>query len=108
MTFLAFLDLFALPKFRRRPVPEVASEIAEAIRGFTDAVRQLSGVMAWGVAESHSDTHGRQAEMAAVILRFAHEGYFHTKVDGRKVCDADADEARAMLDKLFAPKGRRR
>ena len=89
-------------------VPDVASEIADAIHGLTDAFRQLSGVMAWGVAESHSDTHGRQAEMAAVILRFALEGYFHTKVDGRKVCDADADEARAMLDRLFGPqKGRR-
>lgn len=91
-------------------MPEVASEIAEAIRGFTAAVDRLAGVIAWGVVEGHSDTHGRQAEMAAVILRFAHEGYFHTRVDGKKVCDADADEARAMLDKLFSPpaKGKRK
>ena len=89
---------------------EVASEIADAIQGFTKAVQQLSGVMAWCAAEGNSDTHGRQAEMAAVILRFAHEGYFHTKVDGKKVCDADADEARAMLDRLFGPpaKGKRK
>lgn len=89
-------------------VSDVASEIADAIRGFTAAVDRLSGVIAWGVVEGHSDTHGRQAEMAAVILRFAHEGYFRTKVGGRKVSDADADEARAMLDRLFGPnKGRR-
>lgn len=94
---------------REAEVPEVASEIAEAIRGFSEAVDRLAGVIAWGVVEGNSDTHGRQAEMAAVILRFAHEGYFHTRVDGKKICDADADEARAMLDKLFSPKpGKRR
>lgn len=88
-------------------MPEVASEIAEAIRGFTAAVDRLAGVMAWGVVQENADSHGRQSEMAAVILRFAHEGYFHTRVDGKKVCDADADEARKMLDKLFGTKGKR-
>jgi hypothetical protein len=48
--------------------------------------------------------------MAAVILRFASEGYFSTKVDGQKVCEADSELARQMLDRLFGPpkaKGRR-
>jgi len=97
-------------------VPEYVSEtregmerIADAVDGFTAAIKQLSGVIAWGVVEGHSDSHGRQAEMAAVILRFAHEGYFHVRVDGKKVAEADAAEARAMLDKLFGqPKGKRR
>jgi hypothetical protein len=46
--------------------------------------------------------------MAAVILRFAKEGFFSTKVDGVKVSQADADQAQAMFLKLFPSAGKRR
>jgi hypothetical protein len=39
--------------------------------------------------------------MAAVILRFAMEGYFSTKVDGVRVSQADQEQAEAMFCKLF-------
>ena len=57
----------------------------------------MSGVFAWVAAADNSATHGRQRDMAAVILRFAQEGFFSTKVDGVRVSDAD----QIMLDKMF-------
>ena len=89
---------------------ETASMVADGLHDLADAVRALAGVFAWGAVSEHSDSHGRQAEMAAVILRFASEGYFHAKVSGDKVCDADSELARQMLDRLFGPpkaKGKR-
>jgi hypothetical protein len=82
----------------------VASEIADAIRGLAAAVEKLAGVEAWRAVEQHSDTHGRQSEMAGLVLRFAHEGYFRVKIDGQKVCDADCETAIKMMDKAFKGK----
>lgn len=78
-----------------------ASQIADGLHDVADAMRTLAGVLAWGSVQEHSPSHGRQSEMAAVVLRFASEGYFHTKIDGQKVSEAESDEARKMLDKLF-------
>jgi hypothetical protein len=86
---------------KARPMSETASLVAEGLHDVADALRMVAGVLAWGAAAEHSDTHGRQKEMAAVILRFASEGYFSTKVDGTKVSQADADQAAAMFNKLF-------
>ena len=88
-------------------MPETASRIADGLHDVADALRMIAGTLAWGAAAEHSDTHGRQKEMAAVIIKFAAEGYFSTKVDGTKVCQADADQAEAMFRKLF-PSVRRR
>jgi hypothetical protein len=88
---------------KAEPVTETASLVADALHDVADAIRTLAGVFAWGAVSDHSDTHGRQKEMAAVILRFASEGYFSTKVDGQKVCEADSELARQMLDRLFGP-----
>ena len=92
---------------KAEPVPETASLIAEGLHNVADAFRGMTGVLAWLAAAKHSDTHGRQKEMAAVILRFATEGYFSTKVDGVKVSEADQEQALAMFQKLFPLKGRR-
>lgn len=81
-----------------------ASQIAEGLHDMADAVRTLAGVLAWGAASEHSDSHGRQKEMAAVILRFASEAYFGTKVDGVKVSAADQEQAEKMFRKLFPTK----
>jgi hypothetical protein len=86
---------------RSKAVPETASLIADGLHDVADAMRMIAGVLAWGAAEQHSDTHGRQKEMAAVILRFAMEGYFSTKVDGVRVSQADQEQAEAMFCKLF-------
>jgi len=92
---------------RADPVPETASRIADGLHDCADAMRTIAGVLAWGAAAEHSDTHGRQKEMAAVILKFAMEGFFSTKVDGAKVSQADQDQAIEMFHKLFPLKGRR-
>lgn len=83
------------------PVTEVASEIGEALRAVADAINTLAGVGAWCAAAEHSDTHGRQSQMAAVIMRFAKEGFYSQKVNGDKVCEADEEKVRAMLLALF-------
>jgi hypothetical protein len=83
-------------------MPEV-TEIADALHAVADALNTFAGVAAWGAAAEHSDTHGRQSEIAAVILRFAKEGYLHTRINGENVSQADADMARAMFDRVFGP-----
>ena len=85
-------------------VMPAASQIAEGLHDLADAVRTLAGVAAWSAAAEHSDTHGRQNEMAAVILKFGMEGFFHAKIDGQRVSDADQEEARRMFDKIFPMK----
>lgn len=90
------------------PVSETASLVAEGLHDVADAIRMMAGVLAWGAVESNSDSHGRQKEMAAVILRFASEGYFSTKVDGTKVSQADADQAEAMFNRFFPLRGSKR
>lgn len=82
-------------------VPEIASEIGDALHHVADAIEQMSGVFAWVAAADNSDTHGRQKEMAAVILRFAQEGFYSTKIDGVKVCDADQERLDLMFQALF-------
>jgi hypothetical protein len=82
-------------------MPEMASEIAESIRALADAVDRFAGVCAWGAVQEHSDTHHRQKEMAAVILRFAKEGYYTTKIDGVKVSQADEDQLEKMFKVLW-------
>lgn len=78
-------------------MPEYEATVADAIYALSDAVNRLAGVAAWSAAAEHSDTHGRQKEMAAVIFRFAKDGYFTAKVGGKKVSEAD----QAMLDQMF-------
>lgn len=78
-------------------MPEYEATVADAIYALADAVNRLAGVAAWSAAAEHSDTHGRQKEMAAVIFRFAKDGYFTAKVNGKKVSEADQD----MLDRMF-------
>ena len=93
---------------RASAVPETASRIAEGLHDVAEALRTMAGVMAWGAVEQNSGSHGRQKEMAAVLLRFAMEGYFSTKVDGVKVSQADQEQALAMFQKFFPlTKGRR-
>jgi hypothetical protein len=76
---------------------ELASEIGDGLHALADAFDRLAGVMAWVAAADNSDTHGRQKEMAAVILQFAKHGFYSTKIDGNKVCHADQE----ALDKMF-------
>ena len=92
---------------RAEPVSETASLVADGLHDVADAIRMLAGVLAWGAVEQNSESHGRQKEMAAVILRFASEGYFSTKGDGTKVSQADQERAEAMFHKFFPLKGRR-
>lgn len=93
---------------RASPMSETASMVADAGHDIADALRTLAGVLAWIGAAEHSDTHGRQKEMAAVILKFAVEGFFSTKIDGTKVSQADQEQAERMFHKLFPlAKGKR-
>ena len=86
---------------RAEPVSETASRIADGLHDVADSMRMIAGVLAWAAVQENSGSHGRQKEMAAVILRFASEGYFSTKVDGEKISAADQEKAEAMFHKLF-------
>lgn len=84
-------------------MPEVASEIGDGLHAIADALNTLAGAIAWMAVERNSPSHGRQCEMAAVVMRFAKEGYWRAKVDGERVSEADSEQARVMLEKLFGP-----
>lgn len=76
---------------------EYASEAAVAIGQLAEAIETMAGVMAWGAAAEHSESHGRQKEMAAVIFHIAQQRFKTTKIDGVKVDKATQDE----LDDMF-------
>ena len=82
-------------------MPEVASKIGDGLMAVADGLNQIAGVLAWGAAAEHSDNHGEQSQMAAVIMRFAKEGYFHTRIDRVNVSKATEDQVIDMMTKLW-------
>lgn len=71
MGFLAFLDRFALPVFRRPAVPEIASEVRAGLDNLADAIRTHAAVLASCAAVEHSRDYGDQRNMAMVIYEDA-------------------------------------
>jgi hypothetical protein len=75
MRFLAFLDRFSLPVFRRPPVNDVASEIAAALKGVAEAIETHAAVMASLAAVEHSKSYPDQRDMAEVIFADAKQRF---------------------------------
>lgn len=100
-SILKMLDLFALPKFRRQAVSESAEEIADGLRSVAAAFDRLAGVCAYIAAAEHSDTPGRQREMAGVIYHTAAQRFGGVKYDGAKIDEATIIELDAMWCALF-------
>ena len=76
MSFLAFLDRFALPKFRRPAVSEpYVSEVAQSIERLADMAELIADGLFAIAAGCHTDTLGNQRNMAAVFRADADNRY---------------------------------
>jgi hypothetical protein len=102
MRFLAFLDLFALPKFRRPPVSYV-SEVAQSIERLADMVELVADGLFAIAAGCHTDTLGNQRNMTAVFKSDALERYGDVL---KKLTPDQAKQLESFVDGLC--KGKRR
>jgi hypothetical protein len=93
--------MLALPKFRRRAVSETASEIADGLRSVAAAFDRLAGVCAYLAASEHSNTPGRQRELAGVIYHTAAQRFGGVKYDGQRIDQATIDQLDAMWCAMF-------
>lgn len=73
MTFLALLDLFALPRFRRPAVSDYASEVAQALRAVTGGLCMCA---VSGLAKGIDD----QIELAAEAFKHCDDGFANINV----------------------------
>ena len=90
MRLLAFLDRFALPRFKA--VPDVASEVRAGLDNLADAVRTHAAVMASLAAVEHSRDYGDQRNMAMVIFEDARQLFqeLHDRIDPKRKQELDS------------------
>jgi hypothetical protein len=79
------------------PVPEIASELAEALRRCADELAGIGGSLAYLAAAKHSGTAGEQRQLAAVIYHTSIQRFGGVKYDGEPIAQKDLDE----LTKVF-------
>lgn len=103
MTFLAFLDLFALPRFRRPAVSEYASEVAQSIERLADMAELIADGLFAVAAGTHTDTLGNQRNMTAVFRADADQRYGDVL---KRLTDDQRKQLESFVDGLC--KGRRR
>jgi hypothetical protein len=83
-------------------VPEVASEIAEALNAVADSFLTLAGIGAYIAASNDEElTQGEIRQTAAVMFHTARQKFGGVKYDGRKIEEADLAELDAMWCKLM-------
>jgi hypothetical protein len=82
-------------------VPEIASEIAEALHRVADSFETLAGVFAYGAAADLVETAGEQRQLAAVMVATAKQKFGGVKYDGLKITEQDLEMLDAMWLKFF-------
>lgn len=83
-------------------VPEVASEIAAALRGVSESFLTLAGVGAYIAASNDGDlTQGEVRQTAAVMFHTAAKQFGGVKYDGQQISQADMEMLDAMWCRLF-------
>lgn len=82
---------------KARPVSEMASEIADALRALTDEVAAVGGALAYLAASKHSGTAGEQRQLGAVIYHTSIKRFGGVKYDGEQIDQMTIDS----LDKTF-------
>lgn len=75
---------------KAEPVPETASLIAEAL---TD----VAAALCFDAATKYEGTAGEQRQIAGVMFQIAQRRFRDVKVNGEKLCSADAE----MLEKMW-------
>lgn len=83
-----------------RPVSEIASEIADAVRAHTDEVAALAGAVAYLAAAKHSETAGEQRQLGAAIYHTAKQRFGGLNYDGVEIGAATMQQLDAMWSKM--------
>jgi hypothetical protein len=88
--------------FGRAEMPEVASEIAEALHRVSESFLTLAGIGAY-IAASNDEglTQGEIRQTAAVMFHTARQQFGGVKYDGQRIENANLEELDAMWCKLL-------
>jgi hypothetical protein len=86
---------------RAEPVPEIASEIGDALRAVSDSFLTFAGIAAYIAASEHSETAGEQRQLAAVMFHTAAKRFGGVKYDGQHIDQATIEELDAMWCQFF-------
>lgn len=78
-------------------VPEIASEIAEALNRVADELAGIGGALSYFAASKHSGTAGEQRLLGGVIYHTAKQRFGGLKYDGEPIDQMTIES----LDKLF-------
>lgn len=82
-------------------MPEVASEIADALNRNADELAAIAGSLAYIGAANHAKTAGEQRQLAAVIYCTAKQRFGGVKYDGLPIDRATIEELDAMWLKML-------
>jgi hypothetical protein len=82
-------------------VPEIASELAEALHRCADELAGIGGSLAYLAAASPQRTAGEQRQLAAVIYHTAIQKFGGVKYDGDPIDQKTIDELGTTFRKLL-------
>jgi hypothetical protein len=85
---------------RAPAVPEIASEIAEAL---TD----VAAALCYDAATKYEGTAGEQRQIAATMFRIAQKRFQGVRHEGEHIAEMDMPELAALWDRLITGRKRR-
>jgi hypothetical protein len=85
---------------RASAVPEIASEIA-------DALTDVAAALCFDAATKYIGTAGEQRQIAATMFHTCQKRFGGVKYDGQKIEDMDIRELDALWQKLIGGRGKR-
>lgn len=83
-----------------RPVPEIASEIA-------DALQDVAAALCYSAATRYNGTAGEQRQIAATMFHIGQKRFGGVKYDGERIEDMDTRQLDALWNKLIQGRGKR-
>lgn len=82
-------------------MPEMASEIADALHRVAESFETFAGIVAYIAAAEHSGTAGEQRQLAAVMTHTARQKFGGVKFDGQQIDQATINELDDMWCRFF-------
>jgi hypothetical protein len=82
-------------------VPEIASEIAEALHRVADSFETLACIGAYCAAADLAETAGEQRQLAGVMYATAKLRFGGVKYEGVRITEQDQSELDAMWARFF-------
>lgn len=82
-------------------VPEIASEIAEALHRVADSFETLACIAAYQAAADLAETAGEQRQLAGVMYATAKQRFGGVKYEGLRITEQNLEELDAMWCRFF-------